>query len=86
MEQIRVYTTSMCPFCNMAKQLLKSKGYEFSEVDLGSEPDLREKLSKDNGGWRTVPMIFIGDNFVGGYQELVALEREDKLDAMVQGA
>lgn len=82
MQPIRVYTTSVCPYCVSAKRLLKEQGLPFEEINLEKDPDLRMKLSKENGGWRTVPMIFIGKTFVGGFDDLKALHDAGKLKDM----
>ena len=66
-----VYTTSVCPYCQSAKRLLTEKNISFEEVSLDDQPDLRAELSEKFGGWRTVPMIVLDGEFVGGYTELV---------------
>ena len=70
MKKIIVYSTSVCPFCDMAKALLTREGLEFEAVNLDNDHELRMKLSEENNGYRTVPMIFIDEKFIGGYQEL----------------
>lgn len=82
-KKIVVYRTNYCPFCDMAKRLLQQHQYEFEEVNLDGQDELRMKLSKENGGWRTVPMIFIGDEFVGGFDELNKLAKSGDLAAKV---
>jgi len=78
-KKITVYRTGFCPFCDMAKRLLHQHNYEFSEVSLDGQDELRIRLSKENGGWRTVPMIFIGEEFIGGFDELNKLAQSGKL-------
>ncbi|MCD4748150.1 MAG: glutaredoxin [Thermoanaerobaculales bacterium] len=73
MNDVTMYTTSVCPFCIAAKQLLKSKKIEYREIELGADPHHRQRLMEENGGWRTVPMIFINDKFIGGFTELRTL-------------
>ena len=73
MQAIRVYTTNVCPYCTSAKRLLKQAGYTYEEINLEENPDLRMKLARENGGWRTVPMIFIGKDFIGGFDDLKKL-------------
>lgn len=70
MSKAIVYTTIYCSYCQAAKQLLTDHDIEFEEIALDDKPELRTKISEANGGWRTVPMIFIDDKFIGGYQEL----------------
>lgn len=82
MAHVRVYTTSSCPFCVRAIALLTRLGTPFEEIDLGADDALRAKLSAEHN-WRTVPMIFVGDQLVGGYTELSELHREGKLQALV---
>lgn len=80
-----VYTTPICPYCVRAKQLLKQKGVPFSEIDLSRESaEARQELMVRTRH-RTVPQIFIGEQFIGGFDDLYALERQGKLDALLAG-
>jgi glutaredoxin 3 len=81
--QVTVYSTSVCPYCVRAKQLLERKGIEYKEINLSQEaPEVRiELMQKTNH--RTVPQIFIKDQFIGGFDQLYALEREGKLDELL---
>lgn len=83
MTKIEIYTSTYCGYCNAAKGLLKNKGAEFIEIDLTSDHELRIKLVEKHK-WRTVPIIVINDNLVGGYDELVALERKGELDQLLE--
>ena len=74
--KIRLYTTSSCPFCIAAKNLLNDRGLSFEEIDLSDDIELRLKISTQYN-WRTVPMIIMDDNFVGGFDELNALDKEE---------
>lgn len=85
MQEITVYTTPVCTYCGAAKRLLTQRGHAYKEVDLGQQPELRQRLSQENGGYRTVPMIFIGKRFIGGYSELTDLDRSGELAKMVAG-
>lgn len=85
MQEVTVYSTKVCPYCDAAKRLLTQKGYEFQNIDLSNQPELRTKLSHEQNGWRTVPMIFIGDYFVGGFNELAALDKKGELASRVKG-
>ncbi|MEY4629904.1 MAG: hypothetical protein RIQ81_24 [Pseudomonadota bacterium] len=78
-KPIKVYVTTYCPYCVSAKNLLKTLGLSFAEINLDEDPELRMRLSRENNGWRTVPMIFIGDYFVGGFTDLKALHDSGKL-------
>ncbi|MEA3430394.1 MAG: glutaredoxin [Nanoarchaeota archaeon] len=66
--KFKVYTKSYCPYCTMAKELLKDKGYEFEEIELISDEQYEELKKKT--GHQTVPQIFCDDKFVGGYDDL----------------
>ncbi len=85
MAKVQVYTTTYCPYCVRAKSLLKSKGVAFEEIDVTDDPELREKMVEMAGGRRTVPEIFINGQIIGGYDELRALDRAGKLDALLSG-
>ena len=81
--QVTVYSTNMCPYCVRAKQLLERKGIENKEVNLSTEaPEVRVELMQRTKH-RTVPQIFIKDQFIGGFDQLYALEREGKLDELL---
>lgn len=72
MKKITMYTTQYCGFCSAAKRLFQSLNVEFQEVDISDDDDKREELfTKYN--WRTVPAIFIGDEFIGGYDDVARL-------------
>lgn len=81
MDNIKVYTTSYCGYCDSAKRLLKRLNVSFEEISLDGKDELRSQLSAANRGYRTVPMIFIGENFIGGFNELKAMADQGKLTA-----
>jgi glutaredoxin 3 len=83
MARITVYTTKLCPYCHMAKALLRKKGVIFDEVDVGCRGELRSEMSQMAGGRSTVPQIWIGEKHVGGCDDLYTLEREGKLDVLL---
>ena len=85
MPPVEIYTTGYCPYCNAAKSLLKRKGVDFTEIDLGRDYSKREEMMQRSNGRMTVPQIFIGPVHVGGSDDLHALERAGKLDALLQG-
>ena len=82
---IDIYTKFGCGYCHRAKSLLKEKGVEFNEYDITMGGEKRDEMRERAPGASTVPQIFIGDTHVGGSDELYALEREGKLDAMLNG-
>ena len=73
-----------CPFCDRAMNLFNSKGYEVEIVDLTNNQDELHSW-KEKTGWKTVPMIFINDELIGGYNDLKALDDEGNLDSLVTG-
>ena len=83
MPPVEIYTTRYCPFCNAAKALLKRKGVNYSEIDIGPDWERREEMIQRANGRMTVPQIFIGAVHVGGSEELHALERVGKLDPLL---
>lgn len=83
MATIIIYTARLCGYCTMAKRLLDSKGARYQEIDVDSEPGLREALIAKSGR-RTVPQIYIGDFHVGGYDDLRALDLDNKLVPLLQ--
>ena len=83
MKPVEIYTSPYCGYCHAAKRLLTSKGVSFSEIDVMAAPERRAEMVQRANGGRTVPQIFIGDEHVGGCDELHALERAGKLDPML---
>lgn len=81
-DTVTVYSTNTCPYCVRAKQLLGAKGARVNEIDVGSDyARLQEMMERS--GRRTVPQIFIGDLYLGGYDDMLALDRQGKLDALL---
>lgn len=81
MAHITIYTTLLCPYCHMAKNLLRKKNAPFEEIDVTGRTDLREAMRERAAGRNTVPQIFIDDEHVGGCDDLFALETAGSLDA-----
>lgn len=79
-----VYTTRSCPYCVQAKQLLTRKGAAFREIDVSHDDALRQDVMARSGR-RTVPQIWIDEYHVGGFDDLYALERAGRLDALLAG-
>lgn len=77
-----MYTTAVCPFCQMAERLLQAKGAEIDKVRVDLDPAQRAAMMEKTGR-RTVPQIYIGDTHVGGYDDLAALDRAGKLDPLL---
>lgn len=83
MQPVEIYTSPTCGFCHAAKRLLSQKGVNFSEVNISAQPERRAEMVQRAQGSRTVPQIFVGDVHVGGCDDLYALERAGKLDALL---
>jgi len=80
-----MYCTAACPFCQSAEQLLARKGARIDKVRIDLEPARRAEMTQKSGGRRTVPQIWIGSRHVGGCDDLYALEREGRLDPLLEG-
>lgn len=78
MKPVRVYSTQVCPYCVRAKMLLKDRSIPYEEIDVTNDPDKRMWLVETTGR-RTVPQIFIGDEAIGGFDDLRALDVSGEL-------
>ncbi|WP_108813353.1 glutaredoxin 3 [Loktanella sp. Alg231-35] len=83
MATVEIYTKPTCGFCLMAKRLLKTKGVSFAEVNITAQPKRRAEMIQRANGRSTVPQVFIDGAHVGGFDDLSALERGGKLDALL---
>jgi glutaredoxin 3 len=82
---IEIYTRPGCGYCGAAKSLLTRKKADFAEFDVAVDPTFRQQMFDRAGAGSTFPQIFIGDTHVGGCDELYALDRAGKLDALLAG-
>ncbi|MBE9532863.1 MAG: glutaredoxin 3 [Proteobacteria bacterium] len=82
MTKVIVYSSGLCPYCTMAKQFLARKGIEFDEIRIDMEPEKRQEMM-EKSRQRTVPQIFINDDAIGGYTDLIALENSNRLDGLL---
>ena len=85
MPKVEVYATATCPYCHRARALLDKKSVTYELIDVGADPARRAEMMQRAQGRRTVPQIFIDGKGIGGSDELHALERAGKLDAMLAG-
>lgn len=85
MKDVTLYTTNYCPYCRQAEKFLTDKGVPFKNVDVTDDQAMRERLVELSGGRRTVPQIFIGEEPIGGYSDLMTLHRQGQLDPKLQG-
>ena len=85
MPKISMYSTAVCPYCQRAEMLLKSKGVtEIEKIRIDLDPVRRDEMMEKTGR-RTVPQIYIGEVHVGGFDDLAALDRAGKLDPLLRG-
>ena len=84
MAKVTIYTAHLCPYCHMAKELLRTKGVDFNEIDVTGKADLRSSLREMAGGRNTVPQIWVGETHVGGCDDLHCLDRSGKLDGLLR--
>ena len=86
MSRVVMYSTAVCPYCQMAERLLRTKGVaEIGKIRVDLEPEKRAEMMEKTGR-RTVPQIFIGETHVGGYDDLAALDRAGGLDELLRAA
>ncbi|MFW6076223.1 MAG: glutaredoxin 3 [Hyphomicrobiales bacterium] len=86
LPEITIYTSPMCGYCHAAKDLLRRRSTDFTEIDVLSEPERRREMTERSRGGRTVPQIFVGERPIGGFAELRALERSGALDSLLNPA
>jgi glutaredoxin 3 len=84
--RVLMYSSGTCPYCTMAERLLTSKGVDVIEkIRIDLEPQQRNEMMQKTGR-RTVPQIYIGETHVGGFDDLSALDRDGKLDALLHNS
>ncbi len=86
MPEVEIYTQPWCPYCARAINLLSAKGVDFREIEAPNGSPEREASIRRSGGRTTVPQIFIGGQHIGGCDDLVALDRAGRLDALLHAA
>ncbi|MGE4130925.1 MAG: glutaredoxin 3 [Bdellovibrionales bacterium] len=84
MKKVKVYTWTICPYCDRAKALLENRGIPFEEINLDGRDDELQTL-RNLTGQRTIPQIFIGDEMIGGFTELAQLATSGELDRKLEG-
>ena len=82
-QQMVVYSTGWCPYCERAKGLLERKGVAYQEIKVDENPTERAAMLARSGGRRTVPQIFFGERHIGGFDELYALDKAGELDKLL---
>ena len=84
MKNIIMYTGPMCNFCDAAKRLFSRNNLKYEEIDISTKAGLRDEMIKKANGKRTIPQIFFDDQHIGGYDEVRALEKENKLQDLLK--
>jgi glutaredoxin 3 len=85
MPKIEIYSTAVCPYCVAAKNYLVERGQRYEEIRIDLAPARRDEMLHRSGNRRTVPQIFIGGTHVGGFDDLVALDRAGGLAPLLAG-
>jgi glutaredoxin 3 len=83
MSKVEIYTRPFCGYCARALSLLNAKGADFTEIEAGMDPALRNEMIQRSGGRATFPQIFIDGAHIGGCDDLMALESQGRLDPLL---
>ncbi len=83
MAHVTIYTRPFCGYCARALKTLNDKGADFTEIEAGMDAALRQEMIQRSGGGTTYPQIFVGETHIGGSDDMMALDRAGKLDAML---
>ena len=84
MKNITMYTGPLCNFCDAAKRLFLRNNLKYKEIDISTKDGLRDEMIKKSNGKRTIPQIFFDEQHIGGYDEVRALEKENKLQNLLK--
>lgn len=79
-KNIEIYCSQFCGYCHRAKVLLENKDIEYNEISIDNNPEKRQEMLSRSNGSSSVPQIFIGDEHIGGCDDLYALETQGLLD------
>jgi glutaredoxin 3 len=85
MAHVTIYTKPYCPYCIRAVTLLEKKGADFTEIEAAFDPEKKAEMVQKSGR-ATFPQIFVGERHIGGCDDMLALDREGRLDALLQDA
>ena len=83
MAHVTIYTRPFCGYCARALKVLGEKGADFTEIEAGMDPKLRQEMMDRSSGRSTFPQIFVGEQHIGGCDDMMALERDGKLDGLL---
>ena len=84
MKKITIYTGPVCNYCDAAKRLLKRNNVSYSEINIADVDGALDEMLKKANGKRTIPQIFFDDQHIGGYEEIRALEKDNKLQDLLK--
>ena len=84
MKKITIYTGPVCNYCDAAKRLLKRNNASFCEINIAEVDGALDEMLKKTNGKRTIPQIFFDDQLIGGYEEIRALEKDNKLQDLLK--
>ena len=84
MKSVTIYTGPLCNFCDAAKRLLARNNAEYKEINIATTDGAMDEMIKKANGWRTVPQIFFDEQHIGGYDDIRALEKENKLPDLLK--
>jgi glutaredoxin 3 len=83
--EVTMYSTRLCPYCMRARSLLDSKGVAYEDIGIDANPQMRQQMMKLSGR-HTVPQIWIGNQHIGGFDDIYLLERQGDLDELLNAA
>ena len=84
MKKVTIYTGPFCNYCDAAKRLLTRNNTQYNEINIGKVDGAMDEMIKKANGKRTIPQIFFNDEHIGGYDEVRALEKENKLRELLK--
>ena len=84
MKKITIYTGPVCNYCDAAKRLLKRNNVSYSEINIAEVDGALDEMLKKANGKKTIPQIFFDDQHIGGYEEIRALEKDNKLQDLLK--
>jgi glutaredoxin 3 len=83
--EVKMYSTRFCPYCMRARSLLESKGVVYEDIGIDANPQMRQEMMKRSGR-HTVPQIWVGEQHIGGFDDMYLLERQGDLDELINAA
>lgn len=81
MKKITIYSSMLCPYCNMAKKILQDRNLKFNEIIIDNNPEIKSEMEKKSFGKKTVPQIFFNQELIGGFDDLNDLVEKNQLNS-----